>query len=152
WRRVQSQDARRVPAIRLRAGRVPPPARGRRAVPRGARDQFQGLMLTAGAPRIVLNGIPTELAGIAPTTTLLDWLREHQGLRGTKEGCAEGDCGACTVVIERCNALGQIERTAINACLAMVGQLDGLGVRTVEGLSRSRDALHPLQAAFVETA
>ena len=63
-------------------------------------------------------------------TTLLDWLREHRGLKGTKEGCAEGDCGACTVVLERADG----RREAINSCIALLGQIDGQAVRTVEGL------------------
>jgi xanthine dehydrogenase small subunit len=63
-------------------------------------------------------------------TTLLDWLREHRGLKGTKEGCAEGDCGACTVVLERADG----RHEAINSCIAMLGQMDGQAIRTVEGL------------------
>jgi xanthine dehydrogenase small subunit len=101
-------------------------------------------------PRILLNGVPTSLDGVPPAMTLLDWLRDHANLRGTKEGCAEGDCGACTVVVERRTA-GSVERNAINACLTMLGQLDGAGVRTIEGLSSPSGALHPVQSAFVAT-
>ncbi len=100
------------------------------------------------APRFLLNGEPVRADGVPATTTLLDWLRGQARLRGTKEGCAEGDCGACTVVLERVEG-GEIRRSAVNSCLAMVGQVDGLGVRTIEGLSAGQD-LHPVQAAFVE--
>ncbi len=82
--------------------------------------------------RFVLNDQPVELSGLSPMTTLLDWLRDHRGLKGTKEGCAEGDCGACTVVLERAGG----RREAMNACIALVGQIDGQAVRTVEGLRR----------------
>src|SRR5215211_5580628 len=104
--------------------------------------------MTSDTPRIALNGITTVIDGVPPTTTLLDWLREHARLPGTKEGCAEGDCGACTVVLETLGPDGQIERWAINACLTMVGQLDGCGVRTVEGLASRDGPLHPIQAAL----
>jgi xanthine dehydrogenase small subunit len=97
-------------------------------------------------PRIVVNGRPVDVTGVSPATTLLDWLREHRRLTGTKEGCAEGDCGACTVVLEQLKD-GRIERRAINACLVLLGQIDGLGVRTVEGLASGRK-LHPVQLAY----
>ena len=80
--------------------------------------------------RFVLNDEPVELSGVSPMTTLLDWLRDRRGLKGTKEGCAEGDCGACTVVLERADG----RREAINSCIALLGQIDGQAVRTVEGL------------------
>src|SRR6187455_820832 len=74
--------------------------------------------------RFTLNDAPVELSGLSPMTTLLDWLREHRGLKGTKEGCAEGDCGACTVVLER----GTGQHEAMNSCIAMLGQMDGQSI------------------------
>jgi xanthine dehydrogenase small subunit len=95
--------------------------------------------------RFILNGQPVEITGLSPMTTLLDWLRDRRGLKGTKEGCAEGDCGACTVVLERD---GKAE--AINSCIALLGQIDGQSVRTVEGLLGKDGAPHPVQAAMAE--
>ena len=96
--------------------------------------------------RFVLNDQPVELAGVSPMTTLLDWLRDQRGLRGTKEGCAEGDCGACTVVLERADGA----REVLNSCIALVGQIDGQAVRTVEGL-RGKDGVHAVQRAMAES-
>ncbi len=98
------------------------------------------------SPTIVLNGRAVRLVDVPGTRTLLDWLRENQRLVGTKEGCAEGDCGACTVVLEDCDG-ERVRRRAINACLTTVGQVDGRGIRTVEGLLHDED-LHPVQQAF----
>lgn len=96
--------------------------------------------------RFILNDQPVELDGLSPMTTLLDWLREHRGLKGTKEGCAEGDCGACTVVLERDG-----RREAMNSCIALLGQVDGQSVRTVEGLHGPGGAPHPVQTAMAES-
>ncbi|MFT8242818.1 xanthine dehydrogenase small subunit [Roseomonas sp. BN140053] len=93
-----------------------------------------------------LNGEPRHLPpGTSPTTTLLDWLR-GAALTGTKEGCAEGDCGACTVVIEAADG----SRVPVNSCLLMLGQLHGRAVRTVEGLRGPDGAPHPVQTAMAE--
>jgi len=97
--------------------------------------------------RFTLNDGPVELVGVSPMTTLLDWLREQRGLKGTKEGCAEGDCGACTVVLERSDG----RREAVNSCIALLGQVDGLSVRTVEGLRGTEGAAHPVQVAMAES-
>ncbi len=96
--------------------------------------------------RFVLNDRLVELDGVSPMTTLLDWLRDHRGLKGTKEGCAEGDCGACTVVLEEADG----RREAMNSCIALVGQLDGRAVRTVEGLRRPDGGPHAVQVAMAE--
>src|SRR3954471_22728710 len=101
----------------------------------------------ADSIRFTLNGQPVEIAGASPMTTLLDWLREQRGVKGTKEGCAEGDCGACTVVLER--ASGRHE--AMNACIAMLGQMDGQSIRTVEGLLGKDGAPHAVQRALADS-
>ena len=92
----------------------------------------------------LLNGTPVRIEGEAPTRTLLDWLRETRGLTGTKEGCNEGDCGACTVMVT--DAGGS---KALNACILFLPQLDGKAVRTVEGISGPEGEMHPVQAAMV---
>jgi len=98
-----------------------------------------------------LNDEAVALGDVSPMTTLLDWLRDRRGLKGTKEGCAEGDCGACTVVLERADSAGGVRREAINACIALLGQIDGAGVRTVEGLEGADGAPHPVQLALAES-
>jgi xanthine dehydrogenase small subunit len=97
--------------------------------------------------RFTLNDAPVELSGISPMTTLLDWLRDQRGLRGTKEGCAEGDCGACTVVLEHCGG----RRDAMNACITLLGQVDGRAVRTVEGLRGPDGGPHAVQSAMADS-
>lgn len=102
----------------------------------------------SNAIRFTLNGALREVTGVSPSTTVLDWLRA-QRLTGTKEGCAEGDCGACTVVLDRgSNATSRYQ--AINSCLMLLPQLDGLDVLTVEGISQGGE-LHPVQKLLVET-
>ncbi len=98
--------------------------------------------------RFVLNGALHEVpGGVPPTTTMLDYLRDRLRMTGTKEGCAEGDCGACTVV--RYGASGKAE--AVNSCLMQVGQADGMEILTVEGLEGANGgALMPVQQAMAE--
>lgn len=88
-------------------------------------------------------------ADVAPHTTLLDWLREDQRCTGTKEGCAEGDCGACTVALLDTDAGGAPVWRAINSCLTLLPMVHGRQVVTVEGLADG-EALHPAQSAMVE--
>ncbi|MGE0420612.1 MAG: xanthine dehydrogenase small subunit [Reyranellaceae bacterium] len=95
---------------------------------------------------IVLNGERRRLDGVSPAMTLLDWLRGPARLTGTKEGCAEGDCGACTVLLET-----QDTPLPINACLALVGQMHGRAIRTVEGLRGADGSPHPVQRALAES-
>lgn len=92
----------------------------------------------------LLNGAPVRVQGESPTRTLLDWLRETRGLCGTKEGCNEGDCGACTVMVT-----DETGSKALNACILFLPQLQGKAVRTVEGVSGPRGEAHPVQAAMV---
>jgi xanthine dehydrogenase small subunit len=91
-----------------------------------------------------LNGETVAISGEPATRTLIDWLRETRGLTGTKEGCNEGDCGACTVMIT--DAKGA---RALNACIIFLPQLHGKSVRTVEGLKGPKGEMHPAQQAMV---
>ncbi len=81
----------------------------------------------------------------SPTTTLLDWLREERHLTGTKEGCNEGDCGACTVMLS-----DQAGTAPLNACILFLPQIAGKHVTTVEGLKSPDGTLHPAQTAMIE--
>jgi xanthine dehydrogenase small subunit len=99
--------------------------------------------------RFVLNGEVVTVCDAAPTTTLLDYLRETLGHSGTKEGCAEGDCGACTVVVGEIDG-GRIDYRAINSCIRFLPTVDGKAVVTVEGLRGADGTLHPVQRALVE--
>ncbi len=87
---------------------------------------------------LTINGKPTRVQ-VAPWTSLLDLLREQLGLTGTKKGCDQGQCGACTVLING---------TRINSCLALAAMQDGKSITTIEGLGTPGD-LHPMQEAFI---
>ncbi len=97
----------------------------------------------------IVNGETQTVTGTSPTTTLLDWLRGAAKLCGTKEGCAEGDCGACTVAIGEPDG-DRMHYRAVNSCLMMLPQIAGKLVLTVEGLARPDGTLHPVQRALVE--
>jgi xanthine dehydrogenase small subunit len=100
-------------------------------------------------PRFLLDGAIIEARDAGPTTTLLEYLRGPLGRTGTKEGCAEGDCGACTVVVgeRRGDAL---RYRAVNSCIRFVPTLDGKEVVTVESLRAPDGTLHPVQQAMVQ--
>lgn len=96
----------------------------------------------------LLNGESVDLVGAEPTQSLLRWLRGRR-LTGTKEGCGDGDCGACTVVMVEADAAGRSRFVTVNSCLVPVGVLPGREVLTVEALAEG-ERLHPVQAALVE--
>ena len=99
--------------------------------------------------RFILNGEDIALSDLAPGETLLDYLRLRRSLRGTKEGCAEGDCGACTVLVGKLVA-GKLVYESVNACIRFLGSLDGCHVVTVEHLRGEAGQLHPVQQAMVD--
>ena len=115
----------RVPYL---VGDMPPGTGERRAVADNSEIQ------------VMLNGAPASGRNAA-SATLLDWLRDEAGLTGTKEGCAEGECGACTV---------QLDGDAVMACLVPAAQVDGHSVATVESMADPDGTPHAIQQAFVD--
>ena len=103
---------------------------------------------TRNTLRFLLNDEEVALEGVGATQMLLDFLRLDRRLRGSKEGCAEGDCGACTVLVGRLRD-DELVYESINACICFTGSLDGTHVVTIEHLSRADGPLHPVQAAMV---
>ncbi len=99
--------------------------------------------------RIFHRGAVQSIAGLPPTTTVLQYLREHAHCTGTKEGCAEGDCGACTVLVGELDAQGELQLSNVNACTQFLPTLDGKALLTVEDLG-TPEALNPVQQAMVE--
>src|SRR6266404_4837016 len=100
--------------------------------------------------RFLLNGDPVEVTSASTHDTLLEYLRVERGLTGTKEGCAEGDCGACTVVLAEPDGLGGLAWKPVNACIRLLPSVAGKAVFTVESLQAPDGALHPVQQALVE--
>ncbi|HZI82306.1 MAG TPA: FAD binding domain-containing protein, partial [Casimicrobiaceae bacterium] len=99
--------------------------------------------------QFILDGRLVRVAGAPPQTTLLEYLREDLGRTGTKEGCAEGDCGACTVVLGELDG-DTIRWRPVNACIRLLPTIDGKAVVTVESLKSPDGALHPVQQALVD--
>lgn len=106
--------------------------------------------------RYVSNGQIVEVADVPPMATLLDYVRLQRGRLGTKEGCNEGDCGACTVALGRL-VDGRVVYQPVNACILLLGQIDGADLVTIDDLAPvtsaatgSPGALHPIQTAMVE--
>lgn len=101
--------------------------------------------------RFVLDGEIIELENVDPTRTVLQYLREDLRRTGTKEGCAEGDCGACTIVLAELNReRDDLTLRAINSCIQFLPTLDGKELITVESLNRPGNDLHPVQKAMVD--
>jgi xanthine dehydrogenase small subunit len=99
--------------------------------------------------RFYYRGAVQTVSNVSPTHTILQHLREDLHCTGTKEGCAEGDCGACTVVIGDLQD-GKVELRTVNSCIQLLPALDGKALFTVEDLQQSDGALHPVQQAMVE--
>jgi aerobic carbon-monoxide dehydrogenase small subunit len=89
--------------------------------------------------KLTVNDKPYQVA-VTPSRTLLEVIREDLGLTGTKEGCGLGECGACTVIMDR---------KTVNSCLVLAAEADGKNITTIEGLA-SGEQLHPIQQAFVD--
>ncbi|MEM9107066.1 MAG: xanthine dehydrogenase small subunit, partial [Pseudomonadota bacterium] len=98
--------------------------------------------------RFLRRGEIVELHNVGPTETLLDYLRLRQRQTGTKEGCGEGDCGACTVALGRL-VKGKLVYQPVNSCILLLGMVDGAELVTVEDLAQD-DRLHPVQQAMVD--
>jgi xanthine dehydrogenase small subunit len=109
-----------------------------------------GFAMTTQTIRFYHRGAVREVQGVPATRTVLQHLREDLHCTGTKEGCAEGDCGACTVVLGELNSTGGLTLKAVNACIQFLPTLDGKALFSVEDLRAADGALHPVQQAMVD--
>ena len=103
-------------------------------------DIWEGSMTTPTIIHLDINA-QTHALAIEPRVTLLDALRDHIGLTGTKKGCDQGQCGACTV---------HVDGSRVLACLTLAAQVEGRTITTIEGLCGPRGGLHPVQSAFLD--
>jgi len=103
-------------------------------------DIWEGSMTTPTIIHLDINA-QTHALAIEPRVTLLDALRDHIGLTGTKKGCDQGQCGACTV---------HVDGTRVLACLTLAAQVEGRTITTIEGLCGPGGGLHPVQSAFLD--
>ena len=101
--------------------------------------------------RFFHRGAVVSIDDAESTRTVLQWLREDARCTGTKEGCAEGDCGACTVVVGALDASGELVLQPINACIQFLSALDGKALFTVEDLAAADGGLHPVQQSMVDS-
>src|SRR5215472_17146163 len=112
--------------------------------------EAQEVKAPGGELRLLLDGEVVRIRDVSPQVTLLEFLRERLGRTGTKEGCAEGDCGACTVVLGEPAGDGGLSWRPINACIRLLPTIDGKALFTVESLKQHNGALHPVQQALVD--
>src|SRR4029077_4027749 len=131
----------------LGSGRVTAAEAGAWAVERRLAESRTAELRTAG-PRVMVNGRPRELGEVCGHIARLEWLR-GSGLTGGKEGCAEGECGACAVLVARDDGTDRTRWVAINACLVPAAAFDQQEVVTAEGLGRPGQ-LHPVQREMAE--
>src|ERR1044071_4851915 len=103
----------------------------------------------AGPLGFILNREPTSVGDGFPHPPLLVFLRAR-GLTGAKEGCAEGDCGACSVVISTHDSMGKPCYRAINSCLVPICSMTGRQILTVEGIARNSGGCHPVQQSMID--
>jgi len=134
-----SDGWRRREALQLAGGAVSLAVGGLPAGAIAADRLLEDATMRTSPIELTINGRPERL-DLDPRTSLLDVLREHLHLSGTKKGCNQGACGACTVLVDG---------RRINACLTLAVMHDGAEVTTIEGLATG-ETLHPLQAAFIE--
>jgi xanthine dehydrogenase small subunit len=109
-----------------------------------------GFAMTTQTIRFYHRGAVREVQGVPATRTVLQHLREDLHCTGTKEGCAEGDCGACTVVLGELDTHGTLGLKAVNACIQFLPTLDGRALFSIEDLRAADGALHPVQQAMVD--